>query len=57
MNPFLREFATDPESNALETEFAFLMIHFHQLKACGLSRSRERSSEIFISQRTSYTRE
>jgi deoxyguanosine kinase len=32
-NPFLRDFATDPAANALETEFAFLLIHFHQLKS------------------------
>jgi deoxyadenosine/deoxycytidine kinase len=31
-NPFLRAFATNPAAYALETEFAFLLIHFHQLK-------------------------
>ena len=32
-NPFLRAFAADPQANALETEFGFLLIHFHQLKS------------------------
>lgn len=31
-NPFLQVFSTNPEAYALETEFAFLLIHFHQLK-------------------------
>jgi deoxyguanosine kinase len=31
-NPFLRDFYADPVVNALETEFAFLLLHFHQLK-------------------------
>lgn len=31
-NPFLRAFYEDPVGNALETEFAFLFLHFHQLK-------------------------
>jgi deoxyguanosine kinase len=31
-NPFLRSFYKDPFNNALETEFAFLLLHFHQLK-------------------------
>jgi deoxyadenosine/deoxycytidine kinase len=31
-NPFLRAFTTNPAAYALETEFAFLLIHFHQLK-------------------------
>lgn len=31
-NPFLRAFYEDPAGNAIETEFAFLMLHFHQLK-------------------------
>jgi deoxyguanosine kinase len=31
-NPFLRAFYDDPTHNAVETEFAFLMLHFHQLK-------------------------
>lgn len=31
-NPFLRAFYADPTSNATETEFAFLLLHFHQLK-------------------------
>lgn len=32
-NPFLRAFYEDPAEHALETEFAFLLLHFHQLKA------------------------
>lgn len=31
-NPFLRAFYEDPRAYALETEFAFLLVHFHQLK-------------------------
>jgi deoxyguanosine kinase len=31
-NPFLRAFYEDPIGNATETEFAFLLLHFHQLK-------------------------
>jgi deoxyguanosine kinase len=34
-NPFLKSFYDDPIENALETEFSFLLLHFHQLK--GLS--------------------
>src|SRR5438552_6480349 len=32
-NPFLRAFYEDPIHNATETEFAFLLLHFHQLKS------------------------
>lgn len=32
-NPFLRAFYEDPVGNATETEFAFLLLHFHQLKS------------------------
>jgi deoxyadenosine/deoxycytidine kinase len=32
-NPFLRSFYRDPAGTAIETEFAFLLLHFHQLKA------------------------
>lgn len=31
-NPFLQAFYEDPIGNALETEFAFLLLHYHQLK-------------------------
>lgn len=31
-NPFLRAFYDNPIGNAIETEFAFLLVHFHQLK-------------------------
>ena len=34
-NPFLRAFYDDPIGNATETEFAFLLLHFHQLKSQG----------------------
>ncbi len=33
INPFLRAFYQDPVGNALETEFTFLLLHFHQLKS------------------------
>ncbi len=32
-NPFLQAFYDDPKSNTFETEFAFLLLHFHQLKS------------------------
>ena len=32
-NPFLRAFYEDPVGNAIETEFTFLFLHFHQLKS------------------------
>jgi deoxyadenosine/deoxycytidine kinase len=31
-NPFLQAFYQNPLENATETEFAFLLLHFHQLK-------------------------
>lgn len=31
-NPFLGAFYKDPTGTALETEFAFLLLHYHQLK-------------------------
>jgi deoxyadenosine/deoxycytidine kinase len=31
-NPFLRAFYENPVEHAIETEFAFLLLHFHQLK-------------------------
>ena len=34
-NPFLRAFYSDQSRNATETEFAFLLLHFHQLKNHG----------------------
>ncbi len=34
-NPFLREFYANPVETALEAEFAFLLVHFHQLKSRG----------------------
>jgi deoxyguanosine kinase len=34
-HPFLPAFYADPVGNALETEFAFLLLHFHQLKGLG----------------------
>lgn len=40
-HPFLESFYEDPIENALETEFAFLLLHYHQIKgassAIGLS--------------------
>jgi len=32
VNPFLRAFYEDSVKNVIETEFAFLLVHFHQLK-------------------------
>jgi deoxyguanosine kinase len=32
-NPFLRAFYEDPTAYAAETEFAFLLLHYHQLKS------------------------
>src|SRR5208337_2672049 len=43
-NPFLRAFYEDPVGNATETEFAFLLLHFHQLKNQAGTASR---SEVF----------
>ena len=31
-NPFLQEFYEQPEQHVLETELAFVMIHYHQMK-------------------------
>lgn len=31
-NPFLKDFYNDPAGTALETEFSFLLLHFHQFK-------------------------
>ena len=33
--PFLKEFHRDPIGSALETEFAFLLQHYHQLRLAG----------------------
>jgi len=32
-NPFLSAFYENPTANAFETEFSFLLLHFHQLKS------------------------
>ena len=32
LNPFLPQFYDNPKKYALETEFAFMFIHYHQLK-------------------------
>jgi deoxyadenosine/deoxycytidine kinase len=32
-NPFLKAFYRDPAGSATETEFSFLLLHFHQLKS------------------------
>jgi deoxyguanosine kinase len=39
-NPFLRAFYEDPTEYAIETEFAFLLLHFHQLKNQAASASK-----------------
>lgn len=38
-NPFLRAFYQNPIGNAIETEFAFLLLHFHQLKSLTMASS------------------
>jgi hypothetical protein len=40
-NPFLRAFYENPSANAFETEFSFLLLHFHQLKShvCAVANS------------------
>lgn len=43
LNPFLRKFYQDPEGNALETEFAFLLVHYHQLRT---SAAQSREQEV-----------
>jgi len=40
-NPFLQEFYEDPVAHAVETEFTFLLLHFHQLKNVRAMASRE----------------
>jgi deoxyadenosine/deoxycytidine kinase len=44
-NPFLDSFYDDPGANVIETEFAFLLLHFHQLK----SQARQISTSEVIS--------
>ncbi len=46
LNPFLTRFYEDPATYALETEFAFLLIHYHQLKHCSPSSTRELISDF-----------
>ena len=33
IHPFLHAFYENPQDNAIETEFTFLLLHFHQLKS------------------------
>jgi deoxyguanosine kinase len=48
-NPFLPAFYEDPIGNALETEFAFLLLHFHQLKSHkGLAANHELISDFHL---------
>lgn len=42
-NPFLTSFYKDPIGTALETEFSFLLMHYHQLKNCAVH---ARTSEV-----------
>jgi deoxyadenosine/deoxycytidine kinase len=44
-NPFLKPFYKNPEENALEVEFTFLLLHSHQLKTVA-SIVGSRSSEV-----------
>jgi deoxyadenosine/deoxycytidine kinase len=48
LNPFLSRFYEDPSAHALETEFAFLLIHYHQLKRCSREKTREVISDFSI---------
>jgi deoxyguanosine kinase len=47
-NPFLRHFYSDPKAHALETEFAFLLIHCHQLKRLSSHASAEVISDFCV---------
>lgn len=48
LNPFLSRFYENPGKYALETEFAFLLIHFHQVKHGLDGANREVISDFFI---------
>jgi deoxyadenosine/deoxycytidine kinase len=41
LNPFLMKFYEDPRRYALETEFAFLLVHYHQLRTQHKDRGQE----------------
>ena len=43
LNPFLSKFYENPAETAIETEFSFLLLHFHQLKGIAIAAS---SSEV-----------
>jgi deoxyguanosine kinase len=42
-NPFLKSFYADPQDNALEVEFTFLLLHYRQLRAIS---TQSRSSNV-----------
>ena len=48
LNPFLTYFYDDPAAYALETEFAFLLIHYHQLKRCSAGNTDEVISDFSL---------
>ncbi|MCH8147387.1 MAG: deoxynucleoside kinase [Planctomycetes bacterium] len=48
LNPFLTRFYEDPAAHALETEFAFLLIHYHQLKRRQHDGEKELITDFFI---------
>src|SRR5277367_2700451 len=55
-NPFLRAFYRDPVGTATETEFAFLLLHYHQLKANATSiRKGETVSDFHLGKDLIYT--
>src|SRR4051812_2380951 len=47
-NPFLRAFAGNPSAYSLETEFTFLLIHFHQMKGIGATKTPEVISDFHL---------
>ncbi len=55
LNPFLTRFYEDPSKFALETEFGFLLIHYHQLKTASLGDHEEIISDFHLSKDLVYT--
>jgi deoxyadenosine/deoxycytidine kinase len=40
-NPFLRRFYEEPDQHVIETELAFVLIHYHQLKTISAQRTKQ----------------
>jgi len=53
-NPFLKAFYQNPELYAMETEFAFLLIHTHQLKKLVASPAEEVITDFYIDKDSLY---